>query len=772
MAKRPVRLGLPWWMPHYRPLNGAHPLALGFLEGNAAIEPVRLGEPGALQPAQRDAVLLSIARQAGALPDAQARRLIEWLAFPDQLAIESAADRYELLMLHTTPLYAGTRPWIFHFESLPTLFVPFMFHGECRGVDLRAQPWFASVRKALESPQCLGILSHLRGSLAILNEVFRSPVIAAKCHEVPLGLPGPRTGDPLAKFRRGGPLRILFTNSLHQHPRSFYLRGGHHLLEAFARLRREQPDAQLTVLSSVPDDLPRRFAPAYLEGVTWLHERVDDATLEQLFLAHHLFALPAAGLHTGSLLRALSHGCVPLVSDAPGYDEYTAPIADSVLTLRGVRALVYRDEPGGWISDCYDEYLLPREDFAAQIHALLRGHAALPRLQAMAQRNLEHSRRHLTLGHVHEGLNRMLAALRPDGRAAPARPEVTPNAPPLPALGAPANADDASRSARSPRSQRQDMRICIYTGNHGNSIGITDLVGLLRNGLRDCGHDPVISHQLMPGHCNILIEHFVEEAHLRHLLESKTPGTRYIVVATELLTGSTFNQGLVQQHWHYGNHDYWKLRFDGFMVAARLAEAVWVLGETAIAPYEAALPDRPVRFLPHGWVSGMELVAHRPEAEKDIDFYFSGTMTEYRREVLTQLGRHHKVIFSAQNTPDYLRLDQLSRTKVCLSLPLSPENTLPSISRMHFHLQNRNFLVHQAHAQPCRLDPYVMHAPPQEFVEWARAALDVPNRREIADGVLRRFRTEMPLARWMQPLLDEALGPSARAQREPLRQVA
>ncbi|WP_128001487.1 hypothetical protein [Piscinibacter defluvii] len=760
----PVRFGLPWWMPHYRPLNGAHPLALGFLDGNPAIEPVRLGELSALPPQRLDGLLGRIARQARHLDEAQAGKLIEWLNFHDQLAMESSAGRCDLLMLHTTPLYAGSQPWIFHFESLPTLFVPFLFHGECRGVDLRAQPWFALVREALESPNCLAVISHLKDSLRILNEVFRSPVIAAKCHRVPLGLPPPSGGDPLAKFA-GGPLRILFTNSLHHHPRSFYLRGGHHLLEAFARLRREHPDAQLTVLSSVPDDLGRRFGPAHLQGVTWLRERVDDATLEQLFLSHHVFALPAAGLHTGSLLRALSHGCVPLVPDAPGYDEYTAPIADSVLTLRGVRALVYRDEPGGWISDRYDEYEQPREDFAAGVHALLRAHAALPRLAEMAARNLAHSREHLTLNHVHRGLNRVLAHVRPGA-------EMGPNAPALPALPAVANADDGPRSAPSASSERQDMRICIYTGNHGNSIGITDLVGLLRNGLRDCGLDPVVSHELMPGHCNILIEHFVEEAHLRHVLESKTPGTRYILVATELLTGGTFNHGLVQQHWHYGNHDYWKLRYDGFMVAARLSEAIWVLGETAIAPYQAALPDKPVRFLPHGWVSGSDLVQHRPEAEKDIDFYFSGTMTEYRRGILAELGRQHKVIYSAQSTPDYLRLDQLARTKVCLSIPLSPENTLPSISRMHFHLQNRNFLVHQAHADRCRLDPYVMHAPAEEFVEWARAALDVPNRREIADGVLRRFRTELPLAPWMQPLLEEVLGPAARAHAEPLRQVA
>jgi hypothetical protein len=38
--------------------------------------------------------------------------------------------------------------------------------------------------------------------------------------------------------------------------------------------------------------------------------------------------------------------------------------------------------------------------------------------------------------------------------------------------------------------------------------------------------------------------------------------------------------------------------------------------------------------------------------------------------------------------------------------------------------------------------------------------------------VLRRFRAEMPMTRWMRPLLDEVLGPGQRPEIEPLRHVA
>lgn len=306
------------------------------------------------------------------------------------------------------------------------------------------------------------------------------------------------------------------------------------------------------------------------------------------------------------------------------------------------------------------------------------------------------------------------------------------------------------------------MRVNIYTGNHHNSPGIADMVCLLRNAIRDCGHDPYISHDLMSGHCNILIEHFVEDEHLVHAIERKTPGTRYILIGTERVIGNTFNKGLVQSHHHYSNDDYWKLRFDGFMVVARLADAVWVLAESEVDAYAAALPDKPVRFLPHAHVAGFDQVRHRPEADKDIDFFFSGTLTAHRQQILEALGRQHKVIFSPMHTADYLRLEQLSRSKVCLSLRLSPDSDVPSVSRMHFHLQNRNFLVHEACGKTSPLDPYVLHAPPEELVEWARAALVVPNRREIAEGALARFQREMPMTRWLQPLLAEAVAERPR----------
>jgi hypothetical protein len=302
------------------------------------------------------------------------------------------------------------------------------------------------------------------------------------------------------------------------------------------------------------------------------------------------------------------------------------------------------------------------------------------------------------------------------------------------------------------------MRVSIYTGNHGNAHGITDLVCLLRNAVRDCGYDVCVSHVPLKDHCNILIENFEQAEQVEKLVRCKTPGTRYVLIGSELITNSSFNAGMDGSHWHYSNRDYWKCRFEGFMAVASLADAIWVLGEGAVDAYAKTVPNKPVRFMPHGHVENFGLVQHRAPADKDIDFYFSGSLTDYRVAILRALAKNYSVAFNEQATPDYLRMDLMARAKVCLSLRLSPKNAMPSVSRIHFHIQNRNYLLQDTYAASSCLDPYVLHAPNDDFVEWAIASLEVTNRPQVAEATLARFKADMPMTRWMHPLLAEAVG--------------
>ena len=300
------------------------------------------------------------------------------------------------------------------------------------------------------------------------------------------------------------------------------------------------------------------------------------------------------------------------------------------------------------------------------------------------------------------------------------------------------------------------MRYSIHTGNHQNSPTIGDMVQFVRCALADCGHDAQINEQIVNDRFNVVLEHFVDAESLARIVDGHARGARYILIGTEPIVGGTFNGHMVDSHWHYSNAPYWRQRYEAFLKVAGLADAVWVFAESMVESYRAVLPGLPIVFLPHGYVDGFQSVRHRPAGEKDIDFYFSGTMTTYRQAILQRLALRHRVVFNNKDTPEYLRSEQLARSKVFLSLRLMPENTIPSVSRMHFHLQNRNYMIHERYERPCALDPFVMHVPPAELVDWALAALDVTNRGEAAEAACTRFRNEMPMSRLMPAVLADS----------------
>ena len=83
MTDRPIRLGLPWRLHHYQPLNGAHPLVLSFLEGNGAVEPLAITPVAATVPRETQTrVLARMTRQAHQVPDELLTSFLDWLSLP------------------------------------------------------------------------------------------------------------------------------------------------------------------------------------------------------------------------------------------------------------------------------------------------------------------------------------------------------------------------------------------------------------------------------------------------------------------------------------------------------------------------------------------------------------------------------------------------------------------------------------------------------------------------------------------------------------------
>ena len=76
---------------------------------------------------------------------------------------------------------------------------------------------------------------------------------------------------------------------------------------------------------------------------------------------------------------------------------------------------------------------------------------------------------------------------------------------------------------------------------------------------------------------------------------------------------------------------------------------------------------------------------------------------------------------------------------------------------MHVNIEHANYVAHEKYELNCPLDPYVLHLPADDFVDWAEAALEQPDKRKLAEGILDRFRNEMPMSRLLPPILDASL---------------
>src|SRR5262245_49166655 len=80
----------------------------------------------------------------------------------------------------------------------------------------------------------------------------------------------------------------------------------------------------------------------------------------------------------------------------------------------------------------------------------------------------------------------------------------------------------------------------IYS-NHKSAVQLEDLLILLHMLLETAGHQAEYDNRLYPGdYCNVLVERFGPGMEKR-LQELNQTGAQTILVATEFITGSTFN---------------------------------------------------------------------------------------------------------------------------------------------------------------------------------------------------------------------------------------
>jgi glycosyltransferase involved in cell wall biosynthesis len=327
--------------------------------------------------------LLSLARKT--------RRVTPALRFAHSRHFESQvmAPRAELAFLTSVPYTYGQSPWVIEVEDPTTLFFPFIVNGHTAAINLRSSPYFPVVKAMLEADHCRGIVTHVRSTAELLPALFRSDAVARKVTYAPLGV---RLPEQHQEHDEGGPVNLLFTNSWHQMPESFFVRGGLDVLEAFDVLRRRYPQARLTVRSALPRLDERHYRILESGWVRVIDRFVPAERMSELQRESHVFLLPAARIHIVSVLQAMAHGQALVVSDGWGMEEYVEHGRTGLVVPGRYGKVSWADRDAGVLREDYRPMYAPDrrvvEGLVESVSLLIEQRALRKRLGSAAREDV------------------------------------------------------------------------------------------------------------------------------------------------------------------------------------------------------------------------------------------------------------------------------------------------------------------------------------------------------------------------------------------------
>lgn len=305
------------------------------------------------------------------------------------------------------------------------------------------------------------------------------------------------------------------------------------------------------------------------------------------------------------------------------------------------------------------------------------------------------------------------------------------------------------------------MRFKIVYGNHGHSgINVADVMLLLQYGLESIGHTADIERDICPGEINIIQENFTDE-YVEKIENLAQQGTRFIVLATEYLIDGSFNKfDVTSDKSYYSDRDHWLHRFNNFLKVEKLSLGVWHLCAEAVSSYREFLGHERVNYLPHHYLEQFNRVQHRADEDKDIDFLFTGAMTDYRKGMLNALqSKGYKIAYSNYYTAPFHRENLLARSKIALNIRQFSEWPHPSPSRYYYHIMNDSMMITEACDYEADIQQYVFTAPRGEFVEYCESMLAASNFTGRALDRRMAFKQALPMEASMRALNDAlALG--------------
>jgi glycosyltransferase involved in cell wall biosynthesis len=277
-----------------------------------------------------------------------------------------------LEFLPTYPFTLGQVPWLVEIEDSTTLFFPYLANDRSTDAPVVGTAWHAAVRVLLQHPSCRGIITHVGSTAESLPVLFEDPDLGAKITHAPIGMRLPAQSSADRTYQAGDPVTLLFSNSWHQDPRSFYVRGGLDVVEAFMALRERGTNVRLIVRSALPDSLPERYRAALQQpDVELLDRKLSDADMDVVLDRTDIYVLPAARLHVVSVLQAMARGIATVVSDGWGMTEYVEDGVTGVI-VRGRAGTTSWVDGDGVLRENYSSMHAPTPSMVQQIVAAVQ----------------------------------------------------------------------------------------------------------------------------------------------------------------------------------------------------------------------------------------------------------------------------------------------------------------------------------------------------------------------------------------------------------------
>jgi glycosyltransferase involved in cell wall biosynthesis len=313
----------------------------------------------------------------------------------------------DLVFLTSVPFTFGQDPWVIEIEDVASLLYPYVENGRTANLKVEDQPGYRAVMHLLERPNCRGIITHVRATADGISKLFRSETISRKTTYIRMGI---RTPTEWQRHQPSSTLNLLFLNSWHQEPNSFYLRGGLDVLEAFAMLHSSYPELRLTLRTRLPPDLAPRYRRIIEDtGVSVLDQFLPPDRMHELLLWNHIFLLPSARIHIMSVLQAMAYGLVPVVSDGWGMTEYVEQGRNGLVVGGRYGKVAWNDEQNGMLREHYAPMYHCDQQVTQNLVNELSQLADDAHLRQELGRNARHdAETRFTLAHWNVGLRRAL----------------------------------------------------------------------------------------------------------------------------------------------------------------------------------------------------------------------------------------------------------------------------------------------------------------------------------------------------------------------------